>query len=96
MNRNSTFDEGIDYNPSIDVANARRSKYILEERRTDQNDVNVNAQVTKNFGSILKGSLGYNFRWNRTEYYKIVKDLLGGDYWLNIDQFAERWIIPTG
>ncbi|HIZ87963.1 MAG TPA: TonB-dependent receptor [Candidatus Coprenecus pullistercoris] len=90
VNRNSYFDEGIDYNPSIDVANAHRSKYILEERRTDQNDVNVNAQVTKNFGSILKGSLGYNFRWNRTEYYKIVKDLIGGDYWLNIDQFAER------
>ena len=90
VNRNSTFDEGIDYNPSIDIANATRSKYILEERRTDQNDINVTGQVTKNFGSILKGSLGYNFRWNRTEYYKIVKDLLGGDYWLNIDQFAER------
>ena len=90
MNRNSTFDEGIDYNPAIDVTNASRSKYILEERRTDQNDINVTGQVTKTFGSILKGSLGYNFRWNRTEYYKIVKDLLGGDYWLNIDQFAER------
>ena len=90
VNRNSYFDEGIDYNPSIDAANTTRSKYILEERRTDQNDININAQVTKSFGSILKGSLGYNFRWNRTEYYKIVKDLLGGDYWLNIDQFAER------
>ena len=90
VNRNSTFDEGIDYNPAIDISNASRSKYILEERRTDQNDINVTGQVTKTFGSILKGSLGYNFRWNRTEYYKIVKDLLGGDYWLNIDQFAER------
>lgn len=90
VNRNSYFDGDVDYNPSIDASNTTRSKYILEERRTDQNDINVNAQVTKSFGSLLKGSLGYNYRWNRTEYYKIVKDLLGGDYWLNVDQFAER------
>ena len=31
-----------------------------------------------------------NYRWNRTELYKTVKDLLGGDYYVNIDQFAER------
>lgn len=90
VNRNSYFDEGVDYNPDIDAANTTRSKYILEERRTDQNDINANLQVIKQFGSFLKGSLGYNFRWNRTEYYKIVKDLLGGDYWLDVDQFAER------
>ena len=53
VNRNSTFDEGIDYNPAIDISNASRSKYILEERRTDQNDINVTGQVTKTFGSIF-------------------------------------------
>lgn len=91
VNRNSYLDEDIQYNPSIgNPGSVTRSKYILEERRTDQNDLNFNAQATKNFGSAIKGSLGYNFRWNRTEYYKIVKDLLGGDYWLNVDQFAER------
>ena len=25
-----------------------------------------------------------------TEYYKKLDDLLGGDYYVNIDQFAER------
>ena len=30
------------------------------------------------------------FRRNRTEYYSEVKDLLGGDYWADIDKFAER------
>lgn len=90
VNRNSYFSNGIDYNIPIDAANTRRSKYILEERHADQNDVGGNLMLTKSFGSIVKGSLGYNIRWNRTEYYKLVKDLLGGDYWFDVDQFAER------
>ena len=88
VNRNSFFEEG-DCSPII-AATSTRSKYVIEERRTDQNDVNANVMVTKSFGSLVKGTLGYNFRWNRTEYYKIIKDLLGGDYWLDVDQFAER------
>ena len=31
-----------------------------------------------------------NLRRNRTEYYSEVKDLLGGDYWVDVDKFAER------
>ena len=33
---------------------------------------------------------GLSYKWNRTENYKILDDLLGGDYYVNIDQFAER------
>lgn len=67
-----------------------RSKYIIEERHTDQNDINASLQASYNFNAFLRLTGGYNFRWNQTEYYKIVKDLLGGNYWLNVDQFAER------
>lgn len=67
-----------------------RSKYVQEERRTDQNDVNLNVQTKYVFDRWFTLSGGANFRYNRTEYYKIIKDLLGGDYYLNIDSFAER------
>ncbi len=82
VNRNNIDAE---YDPEL-----KRSKYIQEERRTDQNDLNLNAQVKYRFDRwfTLKG--GVNYRLNRTQYYKIVKDLLGGDYYVNIDQFAER------
>ncbi len=67
-----------------------RSKYALEERHVDQNDLNlaVNTQwlVDKNF--TLRA--GASFKINRTEHYKTMKDLLGGQYYLNIDSFAER------
>ncbi len=33
---------------------------------------------------------GLNAKRNITEQYKVLNDLLGGDYFLNVDQFAER------
>lgn len=68
----------------------RRSKYILEERRTDQNDVNASVNLSWRADDHFTLDAGANYRWNRTELYKTVKDLLGGDYYVNIDQFAER------
>lgn len=68
----------------------RRSKYIVEERRVDQKDLN--------FGLNFKWAVtpwwtitgGGSYKWNKTENFKVVKDLLGGEYYVNIDSFAER------
>ncbi len=68
----------------------RRSKYAIEERRVDQNDLNFSANVKWNALKVLTLTGGINYKWNRTEYYKRIDDLLGGEYYLNIDQFAER------
>ena len=72
------------------TADGNRSKYVIEERRTDQQDLNfaTNAKWSPVNCFTLAGGLSY--KWNRTEYYKILDDLLGGDYYVNIDQFAER------
>lgn len=67
-----------------------RSKYALEERHVDQHDVNVAANVKWQASSLFTLTAGADFKWNRTENYKKIKDLLGGKYYLNIDQFAER------
>lgn len=72
------------------TAEGNRSKYVIEERRTDQQDLNfaANAKCSPVNCFTLAGGLSY--KWNRTEYYKLLDDLLGGDYYVNIDQFAER------
>lgn len=79
----------VNYN-NITDSGLRRSKYALEERRTDQNDINLAGNVKWRANSWFSLTGGLNLKWNRTEYYKIMNDLLGGDYYLNIDQFAER------
>ena len=67
-----------------------RSIAMIEERHTDQLDYNFAAQLNHVFRGGSKLTAGLRARVNRTEYYSEVKDLLGGDYWLDIDKFAER------
>lgn len=71
-------------------ANTKRSKYIIEDRHTDQNDWNAKVQADYRFSPALTFVGGIDLRWNKTHYFKTVNDLLGGDVWLDVDQFAER------
>ncbi|MDR0667718.1 MAG: TonB-dependent receptor [Prevotellaceae bacterium] len=72
------------------TVSGNRSKYVQEERHTDQREWNVGATANYIVNDFWKINAGVNHRWNRTEYFKTLKDLLGGDYWLDIDHFAER------
>ena len=79
----------VNYN-NLDETRSRRSKYVIEERRVDQNDLNVGANLKWNAAKFVTLTGGLNYRWNRTEYYKVLDDLLGGEYYVDVDQFAER------
>lgn len=72
------------------TTDGNRSKYVIEERRTDQQDLNFAANAKWSPVNCFTLAGGLSYKWNRTEYYKILDDLLGGDYYVNIDQFAER------
>lgn len=67
-----------------------RSINMIEERHADQLDWNLYTQFSHLFRDNSKINGGMNVRRNRTEYYSEVKDLLGGDYWVDVDKFAER------
>ena len=79
----------VNYN-NLDETRSRRSKYVIEERRVDQNDLNIGANLKWNAAKFFTLTGGLNYRWNRTEYYKVLDDLLGGEYYVDVDQFAER------
>ena len=79
----------VNYN-SMGLEGMRRSKYVIEERRQDQQDFNLAFNFDKRFNEIFSLEGGLNSRFNRTEFFKSMKDLLGGHYWLDVDQFAER------
>ena len=63
---------------------------MIEERHTDQRDANFKVQWIKTLRGGHRLNIGLDARYNRTEYYKKMKDLLGGDYWLDVDKYAER------
>lgn len=79
----------VNYN-SLDDEGLRRSKYAQEERHVDQNDLHLVDNVAWRINSDFKLNGGVDLRFNATENYKKMADLLGGDYFLNVDQFAER------
>ena len=67
-----------------------RSKYAVQERRTDQRDLNFAMNFKWRPARILTLTGGFDAKVNRTEYYQRMDDLLGGDYFYNMDSFAER------
>jgi hypothetical protein len=67
-----------------------RSKYVEQERRTDQRDLNFAATAKWRASDLFTLNGGVNAKINRTENFEVLDDLLGGQYYLNVDQFAER------
>ena len=72
-----------------------RSKYMIEERRIDHRRITLNSNVESFYNDNLVLSGGVNVRLHQGYQFKVVDDLLGGDWWLDIDQFAERDFADT-
>lgn len=67
-----------------------RSKYIIEERRDDQTQLTANSIFNTEINSHFMLSGGVEYMRYHGKHYKTIVDLLGGEYWLDVDQFAER------
>lgn len=67
-----------------------RSKYILEEQRADPTRMGINSVYTKELENKATVTVGGSLHHHKTHYFKTMSDLLGGDFWLDVDQFANR------
>lgn len=84
------YNSNLREDPTVTFRTGYRSNYMIEERHTDQIDYNFIANIKHEFNRNHNLYAGLKARINRTEYYDEVKDLMGGEYWLDIDKFAER------
>ena len=66
------------------------STYILENRHSNQSSFTLSSVLNKRFSHQLTMMTGANANYTVSSYYKTIKDLLGGRYWLDVDNFAER------
>ena len=67
-----------------------RSKYIVEDQRADPVRFTANTVYSKDLDATRHLTLGGSVNMQRTHYFKVVEDLLGGDYFLDLDNFADR------
>lgn len=75
--------------PGNDVE-GRRSKYVVEEIRQDQQVAGFSSTYQKTLTENLNVSAAVSGTKSRTHNFKVMQDLLGGDFWVDVDQFAER------
>lgn len=87
-NRNNLYGV-VGVNGTTDTLFGARSKYIVEEQRQDPTRFGLNSVWNKELGNSHL-TIGGSIHKQRTHYFKVVDDLLGGDFWVDIDQFADR------
>lgn len=75
---------------NVEANGLRRSKYALENRITDAHQISLSSVANYKINTALQIDGGLSVRRYGGKNYKQMADLLGGDYWLDIDQYAER------
>lgn len=73
-----------------DTVSGNRSLYVVEDRRFDTKRATVASNFIGSFTDFFTLHAGVNYQWYATRNFKVLDDLLGGDYYLDIDKFAER------
>lgn len=67
-----------------------RSRYIVGERVINTKRMNFNSVLNTRVSNHADLTIGISNQYQRNHYYQKVNDLLGGDFWMNLNQFAER------
>lgn len=80
----------INANGTGEILTGNRAKYVVEDRRTDFNRFMVNSSAVHNLNDNIVLSGGVNVDVYRGRQFKEMSDLLGADFWVDVDQFAER------
>ncbi len=66
----------------------KRAKYITENQWDNELCLSLSSVLNKTFDKLeLTGGLYYQMQRNHT--YKTIADLMGADFWVDVDQFAE-------
>jgi len=87
--RQINWDELYQINYSANLVGAQ-ANYIVEEARKDETRGAINSYIFHKLSDIIHLSGGLEVNSQSTRYFKKLVDLLGGNYWKDIDQFAER------
>ncbi|MBD5419506.1 MAG: TonB-dependent receptor [Bacteroides sp.] len=67
-----------------------QSSYILKDEHTDQTVWMLNSYLNHRLSDILTLQGGVSVNYTNAHYYETVKDLLGGEFWRDVDNFSER------
>jgi len=76
----------FDRNPKL----KGHSTYILENRHSNFTSWILNSYINHRLNDNMTLQGGVSFNYTDGHYYKTIRDLLGGEFWRDIDNFSER------
>lgn len=77
-------------NETLAEADKKGSSYILENRINKQLNAMFNTYINTRLNSFMTLQAGLSFNYTKSSNYKTVRDLLGGEFWLDVDPFSDR------
>lgn len=66
------------------------SSYILDNRHSDQKNWVFNSLLNHRLNDHMTLQAGVSVNYTRAHYYKTIRDLLGGEYWIDVNKYSER------
>ncbi len=88
MNMNNLYTPPNELGQGINTTQTR-ARYILEDRVENLKMLGINSVYNSRINDVWFISAGVNAQIYRNRKYKVAEDLLGADFWLDVDQFAE-------
>ena len=76
----------FDRNPEL----IGQSSYILENRHSNLTSWMFNSYIDHRLNDFMTLQGGISFNYSDGHYYKTIRNLLGGEFWRDIDNFSER------
>lgn len=70
------------------TVSGRQSVYIIENQRSDNTELGANIFVNHTFTPRVSVNGGLQYQWYKGENYKVLDDLLGGEFWTDYDFFS--------
>ncbi len=77
-------------NQSLSEEDQIGSSYILENRVNHSLQFQLASSVNHRLNSYMTLQGGANVSYTAANYYKSIRDLLGGEFWLDVDPYSQR------
>ena len=77
-------------NETLPDADKKGSSYIMENRVSNQFNALFSSYINTRLTDAMTLQGGVNFNYTKSSNYKTVRDLMGGDFWLDVDPFSDR------
>jgi len=90
INWANLYDANKSNTETVNGVTGHRSRYILQEAVTNTRKINLNTAFNTAINNHVKFTAGASYQYLKNNYFKRVNDLLGGDYFVDVNQFAER------